>query len=196
MFPYCLAASDKHKKPGQMDTDLGQKSRDFLTQDPQGSLLSKEKGSVRSSQPQNRGMTSLTCQLKRLPAGGCQVGPSRYLQIVTPPVLGSKPGPVPKGRARRETPTLGASKKLGVGSRSVGRAPCPRSEGNSWMWIVRESSHNPHRGLYKHRLTHPHAHPFTLAYPVIWTHTLKHKPSHTSTYLDTHKHSGTQHTDI
>lgn len=57
LFPNCLAASDKHKKPGQMDTDLGQESRDFLTQDPQGSWLSK-KGSVLSSHPQNRGLTA------------------------------------------------------------------------------------------------------------------------------------------
>lgn len=146
MFPNCLAASDKHKKPGQMGTDLGQKSRDFLTQDPQGSLLSK-KCSVLGSHPQNRGMTSLTCQLMRLRVGGCRVGPSRCLQIPTLAVPGRKPGPVPKGRARRETPTLGDFEKPGVGSISVRRAPRPRSEGNSWMWTVGETSHNPHRGL-------------------------------------------------
>ena len=125
LFPNCLAASDKHKKPDQMDTDLGQESRDFLTQDPQGSLLSRKKGSVLSSHPHNRGMTSVTCQLMRLHVGGCWVGPSRCLQTPTPPVLGSKPGPVPQGWAKRETPTLRAFKKLGAGSKSAGRGSLP-----------------------------------------------------------------------
>jgi hypothetical protein len=39
-FPNCLAASDKHKKLSQMDTDLRRESRDFLT--PRFRKLSKE----------------------------------------------------------------------------------------------------------------------------------------------------------
>lgn len=42
------------------------------------------------------------------------------MQTPTPPVLGSKAGPVPKGRARREVPTLRAFWKLGEGSRCMG----------------------------------------------------------------------------
>lgn len=74
LFPNCLAASDKHKKLSQMDTDLGGESRDFLT--PRSTGLTDLQGEGFSSHPQNR-MTSLACQLIRLCVGAAGWGPPR-----------------------------------------------------------------------------------------------------------------------
>lgn len=74
LFPNCLIASDK-QKASQMDTDLGGENQDFLTPRSTGLTALRGEPSVLSSHPQIRGMTSLACQLIRLPIGSCWVGP-------------------------------------------------------------------------------------------------------------------------
>ena len=94
-----------------MDTDLGRESRDFLTPRSTGpTALQGEEFSAQSSLPKQG-----DDQLIRLCVGGCWVVPSRYLQTPSLLILGSRAGPVPKGRARKKTSTFRALGKLEEG---------------------------------------------------------------------------------
>ena len=111
MFPNCLTASEK-QKASQMDTDLGGENQDFLTPRSTGLTAFQGEPSVLSSHPQIRGMTSLACQLIRLPIGSWWVGPPGVCRH-----------PLHHSQARR----LALCPRAGLGGK------CPRS-GPSGSW--------------------------------------------------------------
>lgn len=78
------------------------------------------------------------------------MGPSRCSQAPTPAaVRGSKPGPVLKGRARRETPS-------GSWRREDVWADLPaHGQRNSWMWTLRDKP-PIHAGSHTNPLRHKH----------------------------------------